>query len=735
MRHAQASRAAARAKALNLSVDTNVNTSHNSTVTVTQGPDSSTRGITAPATQHKPHNTDGKVKSSRPSQALANPNWRNRQLGPGAPLRSPTTAGLPQTEFEKSGGHVVKKPSRSVSPEDDYVVRGYRTTPIDPDFIHSAPLTKKDYRGAEIDSNRSEYDKDKYICPVDQQPRSSLDTGAPVRLEPLSPSTRERFEVQNLSLERRKENGKWVDNWHYGDSPLSAIPLPQTSPTDPEESMTFPAAKVKAIKESRRFKSGLWGDLDEQVQKQVAGLNQPRTAGHPLGRSRQEYENSRRPLAIASAAQGPMAQKSATDGRRHGASYPPAIPEDPEEENQRYESFIQKLNTPSDFCFTEGRHSTEQTRSTGPRSDTERNQNPTESKSLVLVHPPEKGESSVGTMAEMKNGKSLNPNATEFQFSGQASSRLSSSSNHNPQTSTSHESTRNQALVGNDTQVILDVISQLREEVAELKASSSLTSHSRDTSLLQQIDHLEGMANNLDSNSGFQPQNTQGQAQTALVHVPQPWPGHQGGAQQGVHQGSHTAAVPYSSMLQNQQYIPGMYNSPVVNGSVFNGPAYNATTYNGVVGYNGYGYNGPSNNGPGYNGSGYNGCGCNGPVYGSVGYAPAFPATPAYGPSGQPNMQFPAVPSTNPAALAGPVSSGNVPLHQQAQIAFGPKPVTKPRGPPRMNDPNFVKHQQDYEQYLEMKRSSDPEFARQCKDRQARRNERQRPSQSSQAYV
>ncbi|KAI4860835.1 hypothetical protein F4820DRAFT_465344 [Hypoxylon rubiginosum] len=69
---------------------------------------------------------------------------------------------------------------------------------------------------------------------------------------------------------------------------------------------------------------------------------------------------------------------------------------------------------------------------------------------------------------------------------------------------------------------------------------------------------------------------------------------------------------------------------------------------------------------------------------------------------------------------------GSMPLHAQAQMIFGPKPMSKPRGDFRPGDPRAAAAQVAYENYLEQKRASNLNYAMQCRERQARRAERQR---------
>ncbi|KAI1764456.1 hypothetical protein GGR53DRAFT_530603 [Hypoxylon sp. FL1150] len=79
-----------------------------------------------------------------------------------------------------------------------------------------------------------------------------------------------------------------------------------------------------------------------------------------------------------------------------------------------------------------------------------------------------------------------------------------------------------------------------------------------------------------------------------------------------------------------------------------------------------------------------------------------------------------------PMALGPRAGNGSLPLHAQAQMIFGPKPVSKPRGDFCPGDPRATAQQVAYENYLEQKRASNLSYAMQCRERQARRAERQR---------
>ncbi|KAK8071110.1 hypothetical protein PG997_011313 [Apiospora hydei] len=81
--------------------------------------------------------------------------------------------------------------------------------------------------------------------------------------------------------------------------------------------------------------------------------------------------------------------------------------------------------------------------------------------------------------------------------------------------------------------------------------------------------------------------------------------------------------------------------------------------------------------------------------------------------------------------LAGAQSNG-VPRASAYPHGFGPTPVSKPKGPPRPDDPRWCKQQMMYEAYLEWQRSTDTNYHKKCKDRQAKRAERQRASKDRQ---
>ncbi|KAI0873703.1 hypothetical protein GGS24DRAFT_490519 [Hypoxylon argillaceum] len=114
------------------------------------------------------------------------------------------------------------------------------------------------------------------------------------------------------------------------------------------------------------------------------------------------------------------------------------------------------------------------------------------------------------------------------------------------------------------------------------------------------------------------------------------------------------------------------------------------------------------------------------PIPGVGQTAPGFP------PNGMPNgfvNQFNSTPPMAPpfpgyGAGGPPKPALGTPLWVKSM--FGPKPVSKPDRPFRPGDCLQATRQQEYEEYLEHLRITDPSYAQRCKQRQARRADRQR---------
>ncbi|KAI0472710.1 hypothetical protein GGR56DRAFT_578308 [Xylariaceae sp. FL0804] len=110
----------------------------------------------------------------------------------------------------------------------------------------------------------------------------------------------------------------------------------------------------------------------------------------------------------------------------------------------------------------------------------------------------------------------------------------------------------------------------------------------------------------------------------------------------------------------------------------------------------------------------------------AVPYLPGFPASKHLAGQGLNQQQNTGLLSQQFAGMAAPGRPSVAPEANWVKNAFGPKPVRKPQGPYNPGDPGRANQQQLYEEYLEHCRATDPNYAIKCKQRQARRAERQR---------
>ncbi|KAI1165665.1 hypothetical protein F5B18DRAFT_649614 [Nemania serpens] len=114
------------------------------------------------------------------------------------------------------------------------------------------------------------------------------------------------------------------------------------------------------------------------------------------------------------------------------------------------------------------------------------------------------------------------------------------------------------------------------------------------------------------------------------------------------------------------------------------------------------------------------------PVTGQNGLGFPLPIVPT-GLANQCNNTQAMIPLQGHGASAPPKPASGTPLWVKSM--FGPKPVSKPDRPFRPGDGVQAMRQQEYEEYLEHLRATDPNYALNCKQRQARRADRLRGGQ------
>ncbi|KAI1142527.1 hypothetical protein F5Y05DRAFT_229187 [Hypoxylon sp. FL0543] len=754
MRAAQAlkaSKARGHATALGLSIDTGPDSSSSSSSSAAPQRGAIPQIESAPARQVFFQAADKKPSTPKESEALANPDWRtHRRFAPRASHGVPLTAGLEKTEFQKVGDRLPKLADLDTSPESLYGVRRYRTTPIDADFIHSAPLTKKGFAPYEADQdyqNRNQvYEKEENSVRSDITKQIlELPSGVPaaqkplVRLEPLSSTAVEglkaELDFRHLSLRReRQENGRWDEKWSCNDVPLMASPV-ETPRFQNTRDLKFPLASVTTVEEPKRFKNKDWSEVPGDVWEHVDKFGVPHTAGLPPDRLRKAYD---------------QADEGTQKGGRCLVSVPP--PEESkkqfEKDQARFEALIGKLQSASAYRLRG--QPIDIKPPYWPVQPEKNGQATKDSKQPAKELSIDSGVSGldVENKTSAKLATSLNPLASEFQFSshgfGNPTSQMGyplgykenvpfNAACNGVSPLMGSDSSGRQAATAEDIQAILKSMDELKKEITQLKAAPQQATPLQNLTLQKQMDYMETLADQI--NRGKMHMDQGMNAPTVSAQSPPEYGfGHgaySGTPPYGVYTTSQPQCPPTPAVAQpNQCHAYGMYNAGpgYHNGASFNGPGYTAPNYGGA-GVNGTGFNGPSHGGPSYNGPGFNVQGSSmpsyGPSYNGSGFNVQGSSMPSYGPGGH-QSQYPIAPTSGPHSFMEPLSSGPLPLHAQAQIAFGPKPVRKPRNPPRLGDRRFAQQQQDYEQYLEIRRATDPEFARECRERQARRVERQR---------
>ncbi|KAI1465908.1 uncharacterized protein F4812DRAFT_465841 [Daldinia caldariorum] len=642
MRAAQALKAKSKAKeragALNLSIQTDFRI-EDAASSISGGMDF-TQVASAPPRKVQFDITSERPPAPKASEAMMNSDWRNnRRNGNGVPLAAPVTAGLEKTEFQMTGRKNLKKLTIDTSLSNGTGVRRYRDTPIDPDFIHSAPITKKDYETVNDETEPDSSDNAQYSSTDTTLPLDSPDTKMSiVRLESPMPFMSEGFrqftEMRDYFLEedRKFESGDeaYDDKCGPKDMTLRAVPIVSPYQKNKDEPI-FPVATVKAIKHSKRFTNVGWASIDKDLENGWAKIQGPRTAGLPIKQLREDYESK----------------------------FPSQA--EVEKDQARFDALISKLQKASAG------------RLNGQSGIDVRSSN--SSQELESAHRSESGShdsgiSGVDVKTSQRRGTTLNPKASEFQISSGISTiclpdmrNYSLDYNHQPPlkkngyritSSMENGSSKTRSVTAEDIERIYACMNDLKAQMTRIEAGTRQRSSMIEASPMVQFNQIQNLASQL----GLNPV-SQGSCQELQNFLgPRPGPGTWTGVQQmpNIQQcNNDNAAFMPPSRLQGTQ-APRLQMAPS-----------------------------PMSYGPG-------------------------PGAPVVGGQG----------------LTGPGNPGHIPLHAQAQMVYGPRPVRKPKGPQHPGDPSFTQQQQSYEEYLENKRATDRAYALQCRDRQARRFHRQR---------
>ena len=670
------SKASFRAKAKGLRINTNItpdllpggaqNVAALPPVKAVSKPETFTQLVTAPATKQTFNIENSKPAASKVSEAMLSTDWR-KNCRPQDPL--PTA---PPKKVQFSDDEIKpKKPHVDTTSTTSQGVRHYRDSPIDPDFIRSAPATKLEF-GVVCD-NEDDLD---YHTGWSQSPDSEDSHHKEVvQLESFD-STTDAYDIA-------KRLAHTIPAKKSSDSSLMVVgpilPPRDTSETD------FPLAEIEAVKDGKRFHTREWNDVDHTLKRSLTNLRAPPlTAGLPTDKLRQEFERLRKKQEAERQKQEDSErfnafvkklQKSKLDGPQstRRASIidikPPYWTKDQNKENEGTATMnqgqINNQRTPSGL--TTGDPSIDQASCDSAISG------------MSIEHD--------------KKSSHLNPTATAFTVPSNAAGQLKSEISPEAFYALCHR------LAKLESELAIKEKPSPPEETASVHLPvPRVEGHIQATGPVLEAEgpslyhQMNSPMPNLPRQFVEQPPIAQFSTQQPYTSTPQHHPHGQLNQFQGNPMG--VMAVPHMGapvMLQSQQNMP-MVHGPMRSQSTMTpvGPQFVPQ--------------------PGPQAA---------PVYVHNQLATSLPAQ---GPVQTWSNQVPL------SGFSGPQNGNPAPAapsnHPSAFVPMGPKPVRKPKGPLKAGDMQQVQ----YEAYLEWKRSTDPSYAEECRARQAKRAARQRSS-------
>lgn len=659
------SKAAFKAKSLGLTLDTNIPPGDFPLQPPSDDKYSHKGGIftqlaTAPAT--KVHfSTEVEIckpAASKISEALLSTDWRKdcRQQGP------PPTAPAKKVQFS-SDEIKPQKPKFDVTAADNYGLRRYRDVPVDPDFIHSAPATKK-----EFDIVR---DEDDYIEDEDED-EDHIFFQSP---QHQTTEFKQTSESNLLQLKQLITTPKEIESATTRDSASAAMsPYFMVSPAFGTKGfdLEFPFAEIQAVKHGKRFQTGSWDDLEPAIKQKFSSLEVPRTAGLPVGALRREFQQRQ--------AEAEAEQQKAN-------------------ETTRFNALLEKLQKVRKVTAASGsrRPSIIDIKpSFWTKDSEEKDQQPDNAgqKNTDQRRPSHDSAISGFSVDGDKALTALNPKAPEFCI-------------------TSPEEPSPKPTVIVSVEQFKEMCARLQKIETELAREKSMhPSHFGHLEPRSSTDNftLGDLNPDLDLTMVQPLQNNH--ASPHDQELQPPLPQHVKNYLELHHNGNVPSNPTFYLADQHNPQMNGVQTMPQLAP-----PAPIQTQQNGV------GFQGPSVAFPSIIPSA---APQQAPVYVHNQLAagsPMYPWNHAAYPSGPYNF---AIGISLQDRLQDRYAKMGMPT---MTYPLGPKPVRKPRGPPRP-DIRQTMHQQEYEAYLEWKRSTNIDYAKGCKNRQARRAERQRFQQA-----
>ncbi|RYO76621.1 hypothetical protein DL766_003727 [Monosporascus sp. MC13-8B] len=235
---------------------------------------------TAPAAKQALSTENCKPATPKISEAMLSTDWRKNCR----PQNRPPTA-LPKKVLFSSDDIKPKKLYIDTAAANIYGMRRYRETHIDPEFIHSAPATKQEYGLA---------------CEDEDDPNHHIERGQLINTQEVDP----RHFVHLKGFTRiQSEDLKRI--WDQDGQAQGSAPTKESSSASPFspfmivspvngvngfQSMEFPLAEIREVRNSKRFCAKRFEDLDNSINQRLSALEPPRTAGLPIEMLGQEYE-------------------------------------------------------------------------------------------------------------------------------------------------------------------------------------------------------------------------------------------------------------------------------------------------------------------------------------------------------------------------------------------------------------------------------------------------------------
>ncbi|KAI3326753.1 hypothetical protein HD806DRAFT_416966 [Xylariaceae sp. AK1471] len=685
-----------RAKTLNLTVNTKL------------AQDAPKADTTAHALATKPARRVGNAEGPKLSEALMNRNWRNPRRAQedtedtvtvtddiwSAPPEQSKFPGEFKTKPQRNDEHEIidydrgleRAAYRSRRPEEvkPELVPFTKSENVDAGLCLSAPATKLEFTEAEIGGEER---SQKYNPSVFQPSVKSI-----VRLDELAPAKRAGYEkVINWDEQHHLQDSVSITAVSPADISSAGWEMIDLSYAELREKLELPYAEIRAVKGDHKFQTELSG-VEEELRIQLANLVEPQSAGLPPEYLRKEYEAKREErrkamaLVRSSIMDGTMLQgcpdsvgsnKLSTEGGKEN----------------KFNALLGKLNR---LCAPRLRALTVKDKNAPNGLKTSDGTEKTVSGDPQRSPSQDSGISGLSSGGR-KRSSTLNPQAVEFccplqekhseAVNGSDSSIAGLPVSASP-IATTADITTAEVLASKDP------IRLLATRVAELEAQLGR----------QQSKKVQPVRQKWDNGSGWQgnPMATRGgtryHSTNRKLHGPtgypvsQPIPAHQGlsGIVAGVG-GMPVNSMPVMAPYGSTQNGPGIVGHPNIMQAMVpyqgNGFVGQANTTQAMVPYQGNGFAGQANN-----------------METMVSYH-----------------------GNRAPATTRPVGGTT----WWAKAIFGPKPVSKPDRPFRPGDKTQAQRQQEYEEYLEHLRTTDPDYALKCKYRQARRAERQRYDFSS----